>query len=160
MNKKWKVALSIMALSSTLVACSPKEEATVHDGIKEVQKHKHVAYKEVSDRDVPSKLRGGRGEGMAERGYMYQNKGGNMYAYISMGSKPTGGHRLKVTAVERKGNTTTVFIKETAPSKDMMVTQMISHPKLLLKIEGTTQHLKVVTRSNGMVGKELECLKP
>lgn len=157
MKKKWKMILSFVTLICILVACAPKEPA---NSDKDTTDNENVVYQEVADKDMPRELKKERSKVREERGYLFGEKDGNMYVYISMGTKPTGGYSLKLLSVERKGETTTVFIEEASPSKDMMVTQAMSQPKLFVEIEGTTKNLEVIVPDKGFFGKEMRNLTP
>ena len=59
----------------------------------------------------------------------------SMVAGVFLGSRPTGGYALEVTAVERDGADLVVIYREGKPDPKMMVTQMITSPFHLVRID-------------------------
>jgi len=59
----------------------------------------------------------------------------SMVAGVFLGSRPTGGYTLEVTAVQREGADLVVIYRESKPDPKMMVTQMITSPFDLVRID-------------------------
>lgn len=53
---------------------------------------------------------------------------------VFLGSRPTGGHGVEITAIAREGTTLTVTYREQHPRPDAMVTQVITMPYHLVSI--------------------------
>jgi hypothetical protein len=53
---------------------------------------------------------------------------------VFLGSRPTGGHGVEITAITREGTTLTVTYREQQPRPDAMVTQVITMPYHLVSI--------------------------
>lgn len=53
---------------------------------------------------------------------------------VFLGSRPTGGHGVEITAIAREGATLTVTYREQQPRPDAMVTQVITMPYHLVSI--------------------------
>ncbi len=62
---------------------------------------------------------------------------GTMYVLVSAGKKPTGGYTVGINKISYE-SATKAFVSAfvTAPTPDMMVTQVETYPHILLKIEG------------------------
>ena len=58
-----------------------------------------------------------------------------MVAGVFLGSRPTGGYALEVTAVERDGTDLVVVYREGRPDPREMVTQMITSPFHLVRVD-------------------------
>lgn len=56
-------------------------------------------------------------------------------AGVFLGSRPTGGYAVEITAVERDGDDVIVVYRETKPDPNAMVTQVLSSPYHLVRFE-------------------------
>jgi hypothetical protein len=59
----------------------------------------------------------------------------SMVAGVFLGSRPSGGYTVEVTAVQREGGDLVVIYRESKPDPQMMVTQMITSPFHLVRID-------------------------
>jgi hypothetical protein len=59
----------------------------------------------------------------------------SMIAGVFLGSRPTGGHTIEVTSVQREGPNLVVSYRESRPDPQMMVTQMLTSPFHLVRID-------------------------
>jgi hypothetical protein len=75
-----------------------------------------------------------------QRGYLIIKES---FLMISAGQKPTGGYGIEISDVQRKGDKTTIRIKETKPPRDSMVIQVITFPYLVLNIN-TDLNIEVI----------------
>jgi hypothetical protein len=67
---------------------------------------------------------------------------------IFLGSRPTGGHAIEITAVQREGADLVVLYRESRPDPREMVTQMITSPFHLVRLdrhEGPVKFRRVET---------------
>lgn len=76
--------------------------------------------------------------------------GSRIFLIISAGQRPTGGYQVKITEILKKGETVHIYAEETAPAKDSMVTQAITHPAAVVSIPQKDEanyefHLKKTT---------------
>ncbi|MBS4537485.1 protease complex subunit PrcB family protein [Clostridium sp. D2Q-11] len=77
------------------------------------------------------------------------------FIYIGLGEKPTGGYNIAVEEVEREENFIKISIMEYQPKTDDMVTQALTYPYTIIKIEEEVEDIKVITTD----GKELDSIK-
>jgi len=54
---------------------------------------------------------------------------------VFMGSRPTGGYAIEITSIEKDGNELTVTYKETSPPPGAMLSQALTLPYHLVKID-------------------------
>jgi hypothetical protein len=62
-----------------------------------------------------------------------------------MGRKPTGGYTVQITRVVAENGTITVTVRETAPSPNTPVIQVLTHPFHIVvvpKVNGTVRFVK------------------
>jgi hypothetical protein len=59
----------------------------------------------------------------------------SMVAGVFLGSRPSGGFAIDVTSVQRDGANLTVVYRESKPDPKMMVTQMLTSPFHLVRID-------------------------
>jgi hypothetical protein len=76
----------------------------------------------------------------------------SMAAGAFLGSRPSGGYTVEVTAVQREGGDLVVIYRERKPDPQMMVTQMITSPFHLVRIDrhdGPVRFRRVETVEKG-----------
>lgn len=78
-------------------------------------------------------------EKVKERGYFFilSDKDDSTTLVISAGEKPTEGYEVKVTNAIQEGDILTVIVEEIEPSDDEIVTDKISYPYTVVKLENT-----------------------
>ncbi|WP_461201819.1 protease complex subunit PrcB family protein [Anoxybacillus sp. TBDG-1] len=59
------------------------------------------------------------------------------YAIIHLGERKTGGYGVEVTEVRYKKGKAIVYYKEQQPAPDAIVTQVLTYPKVAIKIKTT-----------------------
>ena len=59
-------------------------------------------------------------------------------AAVFLGERPTGGYSVEISAAEVTGSLLTVFVKETSPNPGAIVTQGITQPFHIVRIEAAT----------------------
>ena len=73
---------------------------------------------------------------MHKRGYSIIGEAdGYLYVYFGSGEKPTGGYAISLVKMEGSGDDRIILIKETSPGKDDVVTEALTYPYMILKIE-------------------------
>lgn len=60
--------------------------------------------------------------------------GSRIFLIVSAGERPTGGYQVKITDIQRKGETVHIYAEEIAPAKGSMVTQAITYPAAVVSI--------------------------
>ncbi|HEX3029067.1 MAG TPA: protease complex subunit PrcB family protein [Clostridia bacterium] len=84
-----------------------------------------------------------------EEGIHYRKYRGDMYVIVSAGKKPTGGYTLLIRNIRRRGRDTAfVRARLIPPAPNMIVTQVITYPHLLIKIED-----RRITRVDGVINE-------
>lgn len=79
------------------------------------------------------------------RGYAAVGIGNNTYlVLISLGERPTGGYAVTVRSVEDVEGVTRVVVEEKAPGPGQMVTQAITHPYTIIRVENVPAQFQVV----------------
>jgi protease stability complex PrcB-like protein len=76
----------------------------------------------------------------------------SMVAGVFLGSRPSGGYTIEVTAVQREGGDLVVIYRESKPDPRMMVTQMITSPFHLVRFdrhEGPVRFRAAATAEKG-----------
>ena len=69
------------------------------------------------------------------KGYrVIKEEDGYYYVFIGMGERPTGGYAIKIKSAEDIEGVTRILIEETVPGKDDMVTEALTYPYLVIKI--------------------------
>lgn len=69
------------------------------------------------------------------KGYrVIKEEGGYYYVFIGMGQMPTGGYSIKVKNAQDIEGLTKILIEETVPGKDDMVTEALTYPYVIIKI--------------------------
>lgn len=63
------------------------------------------------------------------------------YVLLAAGVQNTGGYSVEITSVEGNEEEVVVEAKLNVPSKDMMVTQALTYPNILIKIDDTTREV-------------------
>ncbi|QUH22072.1 protease complex subunit PrcB family protein [Alkaliphilus sp. B6464] len=158
MNKKLVAVGAISLLSlSILVGCStgktptdskvddnkqveqnPSEQQT---GITDITKKIEI----VSDVTVlPKEVQDSISQMSKEKGYTFFELENNEYVVaIASGEKDSGGYDIKVEKAEEKTGIVEITVKETAPDKDAVVTEVITYPVTVFKIKDMTAAFEV-----------------
>jgi hypothetical protein len=56
------------------------------------------------------------------------------YVIAALGMRPTGGYRIEIQRIHRRGHTVVVYAKEQAPPPGSLVTQVITYPVTVVSI--------------------------
>ncbi len=80
----------------------------------------------------------------------------SMVAGVFLGSRPSGGFAIDVTSVQRDGPDLVVTYRESKPDPKMMVTQMITSPFHLVRIDRLEGPVRFRPAATAEKGKELE----
>jgi hypothetical protein len=66
----------------------------------------------------------------------------SMVVGVFLGMRNTGGYRVTITAIDREGSDLVVTWREEAPARDAMVSQMLTFPFHLVRLEQTKGPVK------------------
>ena len=81
------------------------------------------------------------------QGIHYRKSGRDLYVIVSAGERPTGGYTLVIRSVRRvQRNTAFIRARVIRPAPNMVVTQAITYPHLVIKIEDRS-----ITRAEGVI---------
>jgi hypothetical protein len=83
---------------------------------------------------------------VASRGQTYVAQEGNrLFVILSLGERSTGGYQIEVHEVVQKGNLVLIRAQEKTPNPNGFVSQVITHPMLVLSVEtkGKVDDVKV-----------------
>lgn len=125
----------VYALSSNVVSSSPIQ-GIVNNKIK---------FEVVNKEEAPQDLMEMVNKRKEQKGFIYaiDDSAGYIYIAIMGGEKPTGGYSIEVTGIEDNEGRTNVFVNELTPSKDMLVTQVITYPYTIVRAKGITSNITV-----------------
>jgi hypothetical protein len=68
---------------------------------------------------------------------------GSQYLYIGLGRRPTGGYGIAIQDIKRENEGLIITYKEIKPAEGAMVTQAITYPWIVIKVDSTLP-IKVV----------------
>lgn len=104
-----------------------------------------INFEVVEDKAAPKELLAMISKGKENKGFIFTIDDATGYIYIAVlsGARPTGGYSIEVTGIDDNEGKTNVFVKETAPSKDVFVTQVITYPYTIVKARGITPNITV-----------------
>jgi hypothetical protein len=60
------------------------------------------------------------------------------YVIAALGMRPTGGYRIEIQRIHRRGHTVDVYAEEHAPPPGSIVTQVITYPATVVSIPSQT----------------------
>jgi hypothetical protein len=128
-------SLPVYALSSSAASNAPTQGIV----------NNKINFEIVKNEDAPQVLMEMVNKNKGEKGFIYTIDDSNGYIYIAVmnGVKPTGGYSIEVTGIEDNEGRTNVFVKELVPSKDTMVTQVITYPYTIVRARGITPNITV-----------------
>lgn len=128
------------------VGCSDSSETNS-------SKYKDKGVEYVLVENIPQDVVNGISNIKEKRGYKVidSEEEGN-FIFIGLGEKPTGGYDLAVEEIEREDDVIKITILEYQPKTNDMVTQALTYPYIVIKVEDEVEELKVVTTKR----KELE----
>lgn len=73
---------------------------------------------------------------VAEKGYRVLSQDStSAVVLISSGEKPTGGYGIAVKTAEEKDGVVTITVEETSPDKDAVVTEVLTYPYTVVKLD-------------------------
>lgn len=142
------IFFSAAILGLTLTACAPSTgtREPVQTGSQETT-NKAAAYEEVTDLEMlPSDVKEAIDGLKAKRGFLEFKVDDRYFVWIGSGEKMTGGYAIKVVDVTKREGVTVITVEETQPKKGDMVTEALTYPYVIVKLESSTGKFEVVTR--------------
>ncbi len=119
----------------------PKQENGVAPGYEEPEENGvAVSYTVIDDQySLPQAVQEDLSILRDQKGYFVfappaYNTGGDVYLVINAGEKPTGGYKITLLSLEKRNDTLYLEVEEKAPADDEMVIQVITYPKLIVKL--------------------------
>lgn len=97
--------------------------------------------------DTPSTLLGWVEQSLEKQHAQSRLVGGDTYILITRGIKNTGGYDVTIEHIEEIDGRLKVYADWSDPSKGELVTQSITHPYVLAKVEGKYNEVDFVHRS-------------
>lgn len=130
------ISLPVYALKSNGVSTAP---------IQNIVNNK-INFEVIADEDAPKDLLAMIRKSKENKGFIFTIDDATGYIYIAVlsGTRPTGGYSIEVTGIDDNEGKTNVFVKEIAPSKDSIVTQVITYPYTIVKARGITPNITVI----------------
>lgn len=93
-------------------------------------------YKEVNYENIPDDLADWVNTNRSSQGIRFKNLGDKTYIQISAGEKPTGGFSIELESVTKVAPGSIYLTAQViSPPPDMMVTQVLTYPYILIVIE-------------------------
>lgn len=146
---------SILVLNSTLpVLASGGDNTTLKSNI---NSHQGFAYNKIkfdtlTEQQIPTDLSKYISTLKSNRGFKSIEKDGYVYIAIFAGKKNTGGYSVSVTSVEDVEGRTNVFVKETTPGSNAIVTQAITYPYVVIRAKGITNNITIKYENPSNIG--------
>ncbi|MDK2991095.1 MAG: hypothetical protein PWP48_328 [Clostridiales bacterium] len=135
---------SVIALGTS--ACSPSGGGDMTQS--------SIKYEKIDISDAPSALQETIEQVKKEKGYIYYTENDSGYIYVAAGEKPTGGYAVEVLdVIDNKNDKITVTVRFTEPGKDDMVTQVITYPYALIRINASGKAVEVTDESNNKLSQ-------
>lgn len=147
MKRIFIMCVAVLLLAVIFTGCQTAQSAPTNDDVvpNEVpneasDKFERISYKDF-DSEIQTKIKSKRNEA---GNMLIKNNLGDYYFIIFAGEKPTGGYDIEITDVNITDDITNIIVKETSPSKDMMVTQALTYPMHIIKINEVTDNITVI----------------
>lgn len=93
---------------------------------------------------------------IAKEGYKLITVGNDNYLYVGLGEKPVGGYEIEVSYMEDNEGILNVETKITEPTPDGMVSQVITYPHKVVKVNFGPRKINVNSNIKIMNLKEIK----
>lgn len=137
------------ALISTIPGCGFTASNKLYDHT--------VKYKIINENDISHDMASQINSIKNSRGYSVFKNDGN-YILISSGRKNTGGYEINIKSSNINSGTLKIVVEEISPTPDAIVTQAITYPHIILKVDEPFRTLKVIN-TNGAEFKPIKITK-
>lgn len=118
-------------------------EQTKDKNVDETENNKNVTFEiiEKFDEEALKMI----DEKTKEKGYGILSRDDNsVVIFIASGEKLSGGYGIKVKTVEEKDGVVTITVEESSPEKDAIVTETLTYPYTVIKLDTKVLDFKVV----------------
>ena len=120
--KKIVTIFVLLTLIIGMMGCTSAEE-------------KEIEYKVLTEAEQTELLSDAVEEIRATGGYKILVDENSKYAIIALGERLTGGYNIEIDQVKEKDEQILIQYKEIKPKENEMVTQALTYPYVVLKIE-------------------------
>ena len=141
--KKVLIMIFLLVLLMMLVACDSsqnqdetlvdQDEAT--DELNDENMVGGVLFERVDIEDLSEDLQSQVQTDHAQQGYQVVEAEDGYYLVVYAGERPTGGYTIAVMKIINKDEVTEVIVSETSPAEDAMVTQALTYPIDIVRLE-------------------------
>lgn len=84
-----------------------------------------------------------------QKGYTYwEIEDGSYKIFIGLGEKPTGGYGIQVKSIQDNGRITVIQVEKTEPDPNDMVTQALTYPYVVIKVNNITNNFIVIDQND------------
>jgi hypothetical protein len=79
-----------------------------------------------------------------KRGYYYEEENDEAIVTIAMGEEPSGGYSINVAKIEIDGSEATIYVNETSPPDDAIVSHALTYPIVQIKFTQIPSKVNVI----------------
>jgi hypothetical protein len=95
-----------------------------------------VRYSVVDETDIPDHIvRAIEETKSGATSMVFAGEADTQYVYIALGERRTGGYHINIDSVEQSGDRILVSYSEIKPADNEMVTQVLTYPWIVLKVD-------------------------
>lgn len=153
--KKVLISILCVAVLAALYACSNSDSGgektdPVPSGGGQGITVNDIPFERVEIDEMPEDIRDKVDQAKSLQGFDILQSGEVSYLVVYAGERPTGGYSIEITSIVDQEGITEVTVKEKAPGKDVMVTQALTYPFDIAKLElGISGNVKLFFVSDG-----------
>ena len=112
--------------------------------------YNEVDFEVIDEENLSKTIKNAIAEMKDQKGYTYFRDENEYTVIVFAGEKNTGGYGIEVVSVEDIEGITKIVVNETGPEKDAFVTQVLTYPKVAIKVSNVAHNFEVT----GMDGTE------
>ncbi|WP_283152392.1 protease complex subunit PrcB family protein [Guptibacillus hwajinpoensis] len=129
--------LVISMMLVILAGCGNNSSQTSNESNGGEQMQENIAFETVEMQNAPKDVQTTVQQKWLEKSTFTIPSNDDLYIIITRGEMPTGGYSVSIDSIIKEGNEIVVSYFYTDPKKDDMVTQAITKPIVISKIEMT-----------------------
>ncbi|MGG1684979.1 protease complex subunit PrcB family protein [Pseudalkalibacillus sp. NRS-1564] len=129
--------LVISMMFVILAGCGNNSSQTSNESNGGEQMQENIAFETVEMQNAPKDVQTTVQQKWLEKSTFTIPSNDDLYIIITRGEMPTGGYSVSIDSIIKEGNEIVVSYFYTEPKKDDMVTQAITKPIVISKIEMT-----------------------
>ncbi|WP_270181558.1 protease complex subunit PrcB family protein [Alkalihalobacillus sp. CinArs1] len=133
------ILLLTIVIAFVISGCQNNAEPTDTNGGEEVSEE--IDFEIVQMNNAPNDIQTTLQQKWIERATFAVPSGDHLYIIITRGEMPTGGYSVTIDNITKEGNKLLVTYYTTDPKKDDMVTQAITKPFTIAKIDHTNARI-------------------